>query len=285
MSGDCAGVHPLTTAGPDLYDPKTMRHLFHHRAATGDTRTQHTRQPWPGGLALLVVLLLAACGGSTSAATSNPLPTCAPPVNGAGPFVYVALGASDAVGYGATCPATQGYVPLLGARMPKSAHVVNLGVAGATLSLALVDELPDAVAAAPNLITVWLAANDFRAMQNGKLTLAQYTAQFDQLLAALHAHTHAPVYVANLPHLVDLPYFQHGTVPLATTDQENTQWNAVISAEAAKYGDVLVDLYHSDLAAHPDYIFADGFHPSTLGYQQLAAYFWAAIQAHGGVKA
>jgi lysophospholipase L1-like esterase len=35
---------------------------------------------------------------------------------------------------------------------------------------------------------------------------------------------------------------------------------------------MLVDLYSgwAELAAHPDYISADGFHPSSAGYRRLA---------------
>ena len=231
---------------------------------------------------MLVTLLLAACGGSqSSSGAANTSSTCVPYPQGSGPFTYVAIGASDAVGIGATCPATQGYVPLLGTRMPHNAKVVNLGVAGATVKLALSDEVSYAVSAKPNVITVWLAANDFRAMQSGTLTLAQYTQQLDALLSDLQSGTTAHVYVANLPDLTKLPYFIHGKVPLTTIAAQTSTWNVVIAGLIAKHNDIPVDLFHSDLANHPEYIWIDGFHPSTLGYQQLAGYFWTAMQAHG----
>lgn len=243
---------------------------------------------WRGFLAMIlfVTLGLVGCGSAIAYAPTAPAHSsgCQPLPEGAGPYTYVAIGASDAVGFGATCPDTQGYVPLLTQRMPAGTRVDNLGINGEKVKAALVDELPDALAAKPNIITVWLAANDFRAMENGTLTLAEYAQELDQMLAGLQAGSHAHVYVANLPDLTKLPYFQHGTVPLATVATQNAQWNATIAAAISKHGDVLVDLFHSDIASHPEYIFADGFHPSTLGYTVLADAFFAIMQTHGDPK-
>jgi acyl-CoA thioesterase-1 len=238
-----------------------------------------------GMLALMIAVALAGCASVGGTGTDPVSSDCMPFPQGSGPYTYVAIGASDAVGFGATCPATQGYVPLLGQRMPAHTRVVNLGISGATVQVALRDEVQFALAAKPNIITVWLAANDFRAMESGKLTLATYTQQLDQLLGQLHAGTHAHVYVADLPDLTKLPYFIHGTVPLPTIAAQTNTWNAAITAVIAKNGDVLVDLYHASLAAHPDYIWIDGFHPSTKGYAVLAGVFWAVMQAHGDPQA
>ncbi|MBA3823179.1 MAG: hypothetical protein H0X24_04630 [Ktedonobacterales bacterium] len=235
-------------------------------------------------IGMLVLLVLAACGGSQPTNATGNAGTngaCDPIPPGNGPFTYVAIGASDAVGVGATCPSTQGYVPLLGTRMPHNAKVVNLGIAGATVKLALGDEVAFAVKAQPNVITVWLAANDFRAMEGGSLTLAQYSQQLDTLLGELDGLASAHVYVANLPDLTKLPYFIHGKVPLATVAAQTAAWNVAIAGLIAKHHDIAVDLFHSDIASHPEYIWVDGFHPSTLGYIQLANAFWTTMQAHG----
>ncbi len=231
-------------------------------------------------LGTILVLALSACSSATAAPT-NSAADCVPFANGSGPFTYVAIGASDAVGIGTSCPIRQGYVPLLGQRMPAETRVVNLGVSGATVKVALGDEVSFAVAARPSIVTVWLAANDFRAMESGTLTLATYSQQLDQLLGDLQSETTAHVYVANLPDLTKLPYFIHGTAPMATIGQQTTQWNSAIASIVASHHDVLVDLFASDLASHPNYIWIDGFHPSVLGYQALANIFWAAMQAHG----
>lgn len=243
------------------------------------------------GALLAAALVLAACAGGGNASTTTaphssgtPSPTVVPPV------IYVAIGASDAVGVGADNPNTDAYVPLLIARLPKGSRALNLGISGNTMRPALTNELPPAIAAHPTLITIWMAGNDFR----NCTPLDQYASDLDTLLGQLRSQTQAHVFVANLPDMSRLPVFQNGA-PTAgpclqglTSDQIRAmvlQWNGVIAAAIARHRDVLVDLYNSPLASHPDYIYRDGFHPSTAGYQALANLFWAQITAHDAVPA
>jgi lysophospholipase L1-like esterase len=234
---------------------------------------------------LTVGLLAAACGGPTPAAATFPSPTATvrPTV------VYVALGASDAIGVGAINPNIDGYVPRIIARLPKAtSFALNLGVDGILLHDALAQELPQAVAAHPTVMTVWLVGNDFRDCT----PLAQYGADLDDLLARLHEGTQAQVFVANTPDMSQLPYFREGApgagacfrgAGLAAVRAMAQQWNGVIDPIVAKHGDVLVNLFSSDLASHPDFIADDGFHPSSAGYARLADLFWAQIAAHHAV--
>jgi lysophospholipase L1-like esterase len=205
------------------------------------------------------------------------------------PVVYVALGASDAVGVGADNPLTQGYVPRIIARLPAHSQALNLGISGITLHRALTAELPQVAPEHPTLITVWLAGNDFR----GCAPLPQYRADLDTLLTTLHTQTSAQVFVANLPDMSELPSFQHGAPgagpcvagkSTAEIRQLVEQWNSEINSVVAQHGDVLVNLFTSDLLAHPNYISqADGFHPSSEGYAKLADLFWTQITAHHAV--
>ena len=236
-------------------------------------------------LVLALLAGLSGCGGGTAATPprATPSPTPVPPV------VYVAIGASDAVGVGATNPNTQGYVPLLISKLPAHSQALNLGISGNTIHPALTNELPAAIAAHPTLVTVWMAGNDFK----GCTPLHQYGDDLNALLAQLQTQTHARVFVANLPDMSLLPAIQQletaGGGPCLqgqTNDQVRAlteQWNVTIAAAAAAHGAFLVDLFHSDLAAHPELIYSDGFHPSSAGYQLLAALFWAQIQAHGNL--
>lgn len=231
---------------------------------------------------LLAVLLLAACND----VRGSPLPTASPTAKPS--MVYVALGASDAVGVGASDPNTTAYVPRLIAHLPPRAFALNLGVSGYTVQQALVNELPQALAANPTLVTVWLVGNDFR----GCSSLSDYQRDLDLLLGQLETKTHAKVFVANMPDASLLPAIRDGSVNLgaclrgaqpAQIRALSQQWNAVIAAVVAKHHQVLIDLFSAKLATHPDYVSSDGFHPSDAGYRALADLFWQQITAHHAV--
>ena len=190
------------------------------------------------------------------------------------PLTYVAMGASDAVGVGAANPDTDGWVPRLGARLGANVRVVNLGVSGSTLSQALEEQLGPAVDAEPDVVTVWLAVNDF----NARVPLEIYAADLDRLLGQLET-AHARVLVGNIPDLGALAAYR-GVDP-EPLSKDVDRWNAVIADTTARHGDTLVDLYShwQDLANHPDYVSSDGFHPSSEGYQALAEIFADALES------
>lgn len=227
---------------------------------------------------LILIMLLAACASNAPVSSKPRAPQ--PPASvriSAGPITYVALGASDAVGVGSNEPGSQGYVPLIGDKLPRGSHVINLGLSGIRLHEALTQELPIALTLAPNLVTIWLVANDFI----GGVSYTKYMHDLNTLLDTLHTRTRAAIVMANLPDLTRLPVFANmSATQQRQTRQEIGRWNAGIAALAARYGVALVDLYSqgSALTAHPQYISADGFHPSPAGYVQLAKLFWAAIR-------
>jgi lysophospholipase L1-like esterase len=160
--------------------------------------------------------------------------------------------------------------------------LVNLGVSGATLGDVIAGQLPIAVDAAPRWVTLWPGPNDFR---NG-VALTTFAAQLEQILVALQpaAGEQRTIAVLNLPDLRALPSFA-GT-DRATLDARVQSWNATIATTVARHADyaVLVDLYASwsELAAHPEYISGDGFHPSTAGYRRIADLTLDAIRRVGG---
>ena len=225
-------------------------------------------------------------GGASASATATP-PT--PTVKPAAGVRYVALGASDAVGVGASDPNTTAYVPILISRLPKGSTALNLGISGETLHGALADELPQAIAAKPTLITVWLVGNDFKDC----VPLQQYGADLNTLLTTLQQQTQAKVFVANAPDFSALPAVQAQAASgsfcgapgsLASVRSLAQQWNVVINAAVAAHHDTLVDLFNTDLDSHPGYVSGDGFHPSDAGYLALANLFWAAITAQGAAN-
>ncbi len=158
-------------------------------------------------------------------------------------------------------------------------HLVNLGIPGETLSAALQNEVPIAIAQQPQIITIWLAVNDII----DHVPLAAYSTDLRQLLTTLHQQTTgtgpsgARIYVANLPDLTVLPYFN--TWDQTALRGEVASWNSAIGSIVSATGAHLVDLTTawSELANHPEYLSSDGLHPSDSGARRLAAIFAAAI--------
>ena len=225
-------------------------------------------------LTLIIALVVLVLGGGLAWRGSRA------PARASAPAVHVALGASDAVGIGATRPATEGWVPLVTAGLPEATQLLNLGVSGATLADVLRDQLPVAVDAEARWVTLWPGPNDFR---NG-VPLATFTQQLDQLLAALQAtpatssrsssgvNRSRTIAVVTMPDLRALPSFARSE-PTAL-DARVREWNAAIAAVVGRHAPaaILVDLYGgaAEFAARPDYVSADGFHPSTAGYRRIA---------------
>lgn len=205
-------------------------------------------------------------------------PSTAPSGNGGQkkPLVYVAIGASDAVGVGAGGP-DESWVGDLARKLPPGSRLVNLGISGEKLNGALVDELPVAVDANPDLVTIWLAVNDL----NARVTAESYEQDLGAMLSTLQRQTHAHVVIGNIPDLSLVPAY--GGIDPTALAQEVDRWNAIIARQAALHGATVVDIHASwtDLAAHPEYVGVDGFHPSAEGYQRLADLFAATLRAKG----
>ena len=214
-------------------------------------------------LLCLTALFLIACG-----------PSRAQPDRQHQPMSYVAIGASDTVGVGATNPERDAWPAQLYARLPTGSSLVNLGVAGSLLSDAIDQQLPVAVAAHPDLVTVWLAVNDM----NARVTAEQYGGELDYLLRALRT-THAIILVGNVPDLVALPAYRG--VPPELARAQVDAFNATITSVANRHGAVLVDLHASwtEAGQGGDLVSSDGFHPNTAGHARIAAEFWAALEA------
>lgn len=190
--------------------------------------------------------------------------------------VYVALGASDAVGIGAQRPAQDGWVPLVHAALPGNPHLVNLGISGARLDDILTVQAPVAVDAQPRWISLWPGVNDLR----NDVPLETFRQQLEQTLDTLGQTDDATIILITIPDLRDLPVFSGANRDrLDSTVQE---WNTVIRDTGTRHGALLVDLYTGapELAENPDYVSADGFHPSSAGYRRIAELVIATIEQH-----
>jgi lysophospholipase L1-like esterase len=208
---------------------------------------------------------------TTTAPTSSPSPATAA-------FRYVAIGASDAVGVGASDPASGSWPARVAARLPVGSSYVNLGISGSVAAQAGREQLPAALTLRPQLVTVWLAVNDL----NAGLSPAEYAAALRSVIEPLAQRTDAKIFVGTVPDLRSVPAYagQDQAALLARI----TAYNAAITAIAAASGDrvTTIDLFTGSAALTSTItVSADGFHPSDEGYKVIADRFIAAIAKAG----
>ncbi|MFN2626035.1 MAG: GDSL-type esterase/lipase family protein [Mycobacteriales bacterium] len=234
-------------------------------------------------------LTLAACASATVAPTATPrgtptptlfITTTAPTASPSGPlaFRYVAIGASDTVGVGASDPRAGSWPARLAARLPVGTDYVNLGVSGSLASQAAREQLPAAVGLRPQLVTVWLAVNDL----NASVAATDYAVALRSVVEPLMSRTDARVFVGSVPDLRTVPAYA-GT-DLAALLARIAAYNTAITALASTFGGqvTVVDLFTgSGPLVSTMTVSADGFHPSDAGYALIADRFATAIAASG----
>lgn len=197
------------------------------------------------------------------------------PAAPARPIVYVAVGASDSVGVGAADPAREAWpVVFVERALPANTTFTNVAVSGSTTAQALTEQVPKAVAAAPDLVTVWLNVNDLRAFVDART----YGEQLREVVTALRRGGETTVLVANTPELDQLPVLAALPVPPALIEQRVDEYNQVIAQVVEDTGAVLVDLHAEseeleDAGRISDVTSSDGFHPNTEGYRIVARTF------------
>ena len=212
---------------------------------------------------LLAFLLLAGCGGGGSSGGGGGV---------RGTLVYTAIGASDAVGIGAT-PLSNGYVPTLAGRLRAVGFATtlnNLGINGARVGDMIDDELPDALASDPDVVTIWTGANDLI----GGDSPDAFALELAFLLAQLQDGTNATIYVGDLPDLTQARLFRDGSDPDVTKARVDA-YNLRIHQAIEDAGCVLVVL--STIELTDDLTWIDGFHPSNAGHAALADAYWSEI--------
>ena len=232
-------------------------------------------------LAVVVLLLAAACSPSRPEVLPPPADTGPPPV-------YVAVGASETTGVGSDQPLRDGWPRVLHrTALPPGSVFVNMGIPGATVAQALAEEVNDALAARPHLVTVWLNVNDM----NRGVAPAEYERQLDTLVRLLRAGGSTRVLVANTPPLDRLPAYQAGRVLGVVPGPEAVQqlvaaYNDAIARVVERQAALLVDLHAVGMAARAagteaQMISRDGFHPSTAGHAAVAAAFADVLRRSG----
>ena len=189
-------------------------------------------------------------------------------------IVYMAVGASDAIGVGAT-PLTNGYVfrieDALG-QEDKNVHLLNIGIPGADLdAIANAAKTALRLGADPDLVTIWVGANDLIDGADPD----EFEAELDDLLDRLE-NSEALIVIADLPDLTQLPRFR--AEPLETVTLRRVDaFNRVIRDQAEEHDATLVRL--SEETVEDRYVSdIDGFHPNDRGHRRIAELFLEEIE-------
>lgn len=225
---------------------------------------------------IAAAVLFTACGGGSSDDDAPPILE--------GPLDYLALGASDAVGIGAS-PLENGYVFLIDDALEEErgedVDLTNLGIPGA-LADDILDVLEIAVLVTghrPDIVTLWTGAND---LTQGR-TPEDFGADLDAILELLRRETSALIFVGDLPDLTALPRFVEDPDDDVTLERV-AAFNAVIANQAALHGARLVPLSALPVEAELTSDL-DGFHPSEEGHARIAEAFLEVIRPALGLSA
>jgi lysophospholipase L1-like esterase len=200
------------------------------------------------------------------------------------------VGASETAGWGAGNFRTESWPQVLLDLALPDFRLVNLGLPGATVERAIERELPKLKRADPDIVTVWLNANDI--FQG--VSPARYRRDFAHLLRVIDRTDPQQILVANTPPLDTLPAYRAcrpdppeggpfcflgNSLPAPPEMRALVgRYNRIIKMSAKKTGATLIDLHSSALKAHKlgtdaALVSGDGLHPSTEGHRAIAESF------------
>ncbi|TFC47265.1 SGNH/GDSL hydrolase family protein [Cryobacterium sp. TMT1-21] len=183
-----------------------------------------------------------------------------------GELLYAVIGDSAAQGIGASSP-HRGYVGILADQIAlttaRTVRVVNLSVSGATVGLAVRDQLPKFVKLTPDIVTVAIGANDIALWD-----AVAFEAGIRTVFAALPPHA----LVASLP-----------CFHLPRNERMVAVANRIIAEVAAEHRLTVVPLHATTkrlgLRSVATHVAGDLFHPNNRGYRAWADAFLPALEA------
>jgi lysophospholipase L1-like esterase len=181
-----------------------------------------------------------------------------------GELLYVAIGDSAAQGIGASAP-NRGYVGILAEYIRlatgRTLRVINLSVSGATVDLAVRDQLPRFKKLKPDVVTVAIGANDI--------------ALWDPVTFETGIRT---IFATLPPHAIvaDLPCFH-----LPGNERKVAVANRILREVASEHGLTVAPLHattkRQGLRSVATQFANDMFHPNDRGYRVWAEAFLPAL--------
>jgi lysophospholipase L1-like esterase len=211
-------------------------------------------------LALVACFFINGCGSSSD-----------------GDLNYVAMGASDVDGVGAT-PPTNGYAFLIRDGLEDDGldtDIIPLGIPGGQAGAIEDIELPLAKRASPDLVTLWTGNNDIIDGDDAE----QFRMHLRSICGDLRSDTSATIVIGDIPDLTLLPRFVDDPDPHVTRERI-AAFNAVIAEVSREFNIPIAPI--SSIQPSDDLTSdADGFHPNDSGHRKIADIFLQVIRAQG----
>jgi acyl-CoA thioesterase-1 len=186
-------------------------------------------------------------------------------------ITYVAAGDSTAVGQGASSVQNT-YTYQIAQHiegMGDSVQYTDIAVGGAKTQDVIDNQVPQIIAANPDIVTISIGANDVTHLRtNDSIVQNDIT-----IISDLLEQTNAQIYIANIPNFYNatlLPSWYRSLL-----EYKIKSLNPKIQALAQNRVHII------DIHSIPTTISSDKFHPDDSGYQSWANAFIAALQANG----
>lgn len=186
-------------------------------------------------------------------------------------ILYLAIGASDALGIGAS-PLRNGYVYRIRDEVEQqtrgNVRLLNLAIPnGTTRELRQAFQLARGKELKSDLVTVWTGANDLIRGQAPE----DFENDLSALLKELRDHDASFVVIADIPDLTKSPRFRALPSPTVTPTRL-AAFNRAIEKQANSFNVPIVRLSREEIT--DDLVSEiDGFHPSDKGHRRIAQLF------------
>ena len=152
----------------------------------------------------------------------------------------------------------------------------NLAWVGATSADVEREQLTQAIALDPDVVTLVCGANDV--LESVRPDAGAYAARLGRMFARLRAEApRAAVVTATYPDISR--FLDLRPRSRARVEQGMRLFNDACRGVAARYGVALLDGFQDPAAAERDTYAADGFHPSPEGHRRAAAAFLRALRS------
>jgi lysophospholipase L1-like esterase len=188
---------------------------------------------------------------------------------------YVALGDSFSSGIGE--PGEVPWPEAVAARMGSDTVLHNLAVAGASSDHVVEHQLPRALHARPDLVSVVCGANDV--LLHVRPDLDAYARNIDLIMGRLARLESQPLVVcATYPEAGRFLDLRPRTRRRVRRGLERV--NEAVRAAAGRHGALCLEWEGRDREAGRGHYAADGLHPSPLGHRRAADAFTRALEGH-----